>query len=160
MLNEVLWAVLAIIAYVALQAGVDVRVTPQTASPAPVIAAPTPTPAPAANTPAPLDSARYEQGRQVYLSQYCGVCHILSAAGSRGVFGPAQDGIGSTAAERIADSRYTGSATTAEEYIRESILTPSIFIVGGGMSQQSMPSFGHLPAADIDALVYFLSRQY
>ena len=146
-----LWTVLAFVFYLAVQAGVDVRAVPQTAP-----AAVTSQPAAAAE----VDPALYEQGKQVYLSQYCGVCHALAAAGTGGVFGPVHDGIGRHANERIADPRYKGSATTAEDYIRESVVAPSIFIAAGtGPGHQAMPSFAHLPSADIDAVVYFLSQQ-
>ncbi len=149
-----LWTVLAFVVYLAVQAGVDVRAVPQVA---PASASVQPQPAAAA---AAVDAALYEQGKQVYLSQYCGVCHALAAAGTGGVFGPAHDGIGANADARIADARYKGDATTAAEYIRESIVDPSVFIAAGaGPGHQAMPSFAHLPSADIDALVYFLSQQ-
>jgi mono/diheme cytochrome c family protein len=147
MMSESLWAVFALIVSLMLQGGVDLRVTPQ----APPAAAAAPAPA--------FDPALYEQGKQVYLSQYCGVCHVLAAAGTAGVFGPAHDGVGRIAGERIAEPRYAGAATTAEAYLRESILEPGAYIVSGGIARQAMPSFAHLPAADIDALVYFLMQQ-
>ena len=147
-----LWTVLAFVFYLAVQAGVDVRAVPQVA-PTAVQSQP------AAATTA-VDAALYAQGKQVYLSQYCGVCHTLAAAGTGGMFGPAHDSLGRHANQRIADPRYQGSATTAEDYIRESIVDPSIFIAAGaGPGHQAMPSFAHLPSADIDAMVYFLSQQ-
>ena len=155
MMSSELWAVLALVVYLAAQAGVDVRAVPQ---PVAVATAGAATPSPSA--PAAVDAALYEQGKQVYLSQYCGVCHTLAAAGTTGVFAPAHDGIGRSASDQIASSRYKGAATTAEEYIRESIVEPGVFIAaGGGYGSQPMPAFAHLPAADIDALVYFLAQQ-
>ena len=147
MMSESLWAVFALIVALMLQGGVDLRAVPQ---------AP---PAAAAASAAAFDPALYEQGKQVYLSQYCGVCHVLAAAGTTGVFGPAHDGVGRIAGERITEPRYAGAATTAEAYLRESILEPGAYIVSGGIARQAMPSFAHLPAADIDALVYFLVQQ-
>ena len=141
-----LWFLLALALFLSAQAGADVRAP---------IAAPVQT-----ASPATIDTALYAQGKQVYLTQYCGVCHALAAAGTGGAFGPAHDGIGANADARIADARYKGNATTATEYIRESIVAPNVFIAAGaGPGHQAMPSFTHLPAADIDALVYFLSQQ-
>jgi mono/diheme cytochrome c family protein len=154
---------LALIIYVAVQAGVDVRAVPKTVAQPIVTATASATAAaamPADTAENTVDAALYEQGKQVYLSQYCGVCHTLAAAGTAGMFGPAHDGIVRHANDRIADPRYKGGATTAAEYIHESIVDPSVFIAaGGGYGAQAMPPFGHLPATDIDALVYFLSQQ-
>lgn len=146
-----LWAVLMLVLSLLMQAGVDLSAVP--AAPQPL--------ATAAATPEPaFDPMLYEQGKQVYLSQYCGVCHTLAAADTHGMFGPAHDGIGANATQRIADPRYGGQATTAAEYIRESIVAPSTFVAAGaGLGRQAMPTYAHLPPADIDALVYFLSQQ-
>lgn len=145
-MSEGLWFILALTLFLSTQTGAELRL-PRTA------------PAQPASAPA-VDSALYERGKQIYLTQYCGVCHTLAAAGTRGAFGPAHDGLARIAADRLADTRYTGAATTAEEYIRESILTPATFVAaGGGPGRQAMPPFSHLPAADIDALVYFLAQQ-
>jgi mono/diheme cytochrome c family protein len=146
-MSESFWAVLMLIVSLLLQGGVDLRAVPQTP------------PATAAVPASAFDPVLYEQGKQVYLSQYCGVCHVLAAAGTTGVFGPAHDHVGRVAGERIAEPRYAGAATTAEAYLRESILEPGVHIVSGGIARQAMPSFAHLPAADIDALVYFLAQQ-
>jgi nitric oxide reductase subunit C len=47
--------------------------------------------------------------------------------------GPSLGGIGSRAAERLADPGYDGSARSAEDYLRESIVAPSAFVVPGGV---------------------------
>jgi len=60
----------------------------------------------------------------------CGACHkIPGVPNAVGTIGPDLSKIGEMAASRIADSSYTGSATTGEEYIHESILEPEIFLV-------------------------------
>lgn len=100
------------------------------------------------------------RGIQVYKSQYCGVCHELEAAGTAGIFGPSHNEIGALAEQRIRNPRYTGSATTAAEYIRESILDPNAHIVDGyGGSRHPMPAFTHLDDTDVDALVQMLLQQ-
>ena len=62
-----------------------------------------PVAAPVQATPAALDPALYEQGRQVYLSQYCGVCHSLATAGTRGAFDPVFQAL--AARQRVDDQR-------------------------------------------------------
>jgi hypothetical protein len=49
---------------------------------------------------------------------------------------------------------------TATEYIRESILNPSIYLVEGyEQSRHHMPAFTHLSEADVEALVQMLLQQ-
>jgi hypothetical protein len=96
----------------------------------------------------------------IYRQQYCGVCHTLSAAGTRGTFGPVHDGMGATAQARILDPLYSGAATTAEAYIMESLVDPYLFIVGGyGATPHRMPPYSHLDPASLDALVAMLLAQ-
>lgn len=99
-------------------------------------------------------------GITVYRANYCGVCHELPAAETRGTFGPTHAGMGATAAERLLDPAYGGAATTPAEYITESILQPSAYLVPGyATSAHPMPSFAHLPEVDIAALVELLLAQ-
>lgn len=56
----------------------------------------------------------------------CTLCH--SPVGGRA---PLLDTVGSRAAERIKDPRYKGKAKTGEEYIRESMMEPSTYVVAG-----------------------------
>jgi mono/diheme cytochrome c family protein len=99
-------------------------------------------------------------GVEVYRAQYCGVCHTLDAAETRGPFGPTHNRIGTIAAERIADPGYTGNATTAEEYIRESIIDPAVYIVpGSALGRYRMGAYTMLSETELDALVQFLLEQ-
>lgn len=99
-------------------------------------------------------------GLEVYLKQYCGVCHRLDAAETTGPFGPPQDEVGTIAAQRISDPSYAGQATTAEEYIRESILDPATYLVPGYPGgRYRMPAYTGLSEADLDALVQMLLDQ-
>lgn len=100
------------------------------------------------------------RGVTSYASNYCGACHALQPAGTNGTFGPSHDDMAATALQRLADPLYSGSATTPEEYLRESILEPSQYLVPGFvMTPHAMPSFAHLPAEDIDALIALLLAQ-
>lgn len=105
-------------------------------------------------------TAQLEQGLRVYRAQYCGVCHQLSVAETTGQFGPSHDGMARTAQARLLNSGYTGSASTPDEYLSESILTPEVYIVDGyAVSSHHMPSYAHLSPQEIDALVYLLAHQ-
>lgn len=113
--------------------------------------------APLSSTGTAKDPALIAAGLAVYRQQYCGVCHELAAAGTRGVFGPTHNGIGTTAAQRIQSPGYSGHATTTAEYILESLLDPQVYIVEGfAATPHRMPPYGHLDSASLDALVAFL----
>ncbi len=67
--------------------------------------------------------------------------------------------MGIIAQARIADPNYAGSADTAAGYIRESIVTPAAYIVPGyAFTRHPMPAYD-IPAADLDALVFFLLQR-
>lgn len=107
-----------------------------------------------------VDQTLLERGRQVYLEQYCGVCHQLSTAATRGTFAPSHDSMGATASQRIQEASYTGSAQTPVGYVRESLLAPRLYIVPGyEMTNHQMPSYEHLAPEAVGALVYFLVSQ-
>lgn len=99
-------------------------------------------------------------GVAVYRQQYCGVCHTLDAAETRGTFGPSHNGAALAAALHLADPNYVGKAASVAEYLYESIVSPEIYVVAGyAATPHRMPAFAHLPAEDIDALVYLLLHQ-
>ncbi len=56
----------------------------------------------------------------------CTLCH--SPVGGRA---PLLDGVATRAPERIKDPRYKGKAKSGEEYIRESMMEPSAYVVAG-----------------------------
>lgn len=109
---------------------------------------------------ATVDEALVAEGATVYRKTYCGACHESATAETRGTFGPTHNGMGQTAAERIADPGYDGDATTPRDYILESLLTPEAYIVDGyAATSHRMPPFGYLDQASLDALVAFLMAQ-
>lgn len=106
------------------------------------------------------DPAMIEAGVAIYRANYCGSCHTMSAANTRGTFGPNHDAAGLRAREHVALESYTGTATSAADYIRESILNPTVFYTPGyEQTNHHMPAFTHLPESDIEALVYLLMNQ-
>lgn len=114
-----------------------------------IAAAPTP-------TVIPPDADLVAVGLQIYQEQGCTACHQLDAANAAGETGPTHNGMGAIAAERISDGTYTGEATTAEEYIRESIVNPGAYLVEG--YQNVMPAYA-LADDQLNALVQMLLQQ-
>ena len=104
--------------------------------------------------------ASIARGVEIYKSQYCGVCHELSTAGSVGRSGPTHERVGAIASQRILDPSYTGTATTAEEYLRESIVAPTAYLVSGyEQTRYRMPAYTNLDEPEIEALVQMLIRE-
>ncbi|MBI2412558.1 MAG: c-type cytochrome [Deltaproteobacteria bacterium] len=91
----------------------------------------------------------------------CALCH--NAAGRA----PLLDNIMEAANTRIASIDYHGSAKTAEEYIRESLASPSAYVVPGyGMAGDELTSpmpdvttgaIG-LSAQEVDSVIAYLQR--
>lgn len=97
------------------------------------------------------------RGIEVYREQYCGTCHRLARAATGGTFGPSHNGFAMIAAQRIQADDYTGHATTAAEYTRESIVDPNSYVVPGYASGwHQMPPYAHLAPEDQEALVHLL----
>ena len=110
--------------------------------------------------PAETQAALLQDGLQVYTQYYCGICHRLDAAGTKGAFGPSHNAMHVIAGARIQDPNYRGTATTAEEYLRESILEPEAYLVPGYVATpHRMPAYTHLSDPELDALVFLLMQQ-
>lgn len=159
--NMVLILVLFIVGGYTLPISPAFGATPTATATAPAARTPTLVPRSTSTpqlTPA-VDAALLAAGKAAYLANYCGICHTLAAAGTTGTFGPSHEHIGRTAAARIAAPSYTGAATTAADYIRESIVAPAAYFAPGANSRHPMPPYAHLSRVNIDALVYFLLQQ-
>ena len=66
-------------------------------------------------------------GERIYNGKgTCTLCH--TAVGGRA---PLLDKVAAVAAERLTDPRYKGQATNAEEYLYESMVEPSAYVVAG-----------------------------
>lgn len=91
----------------------------------------------------------------------CASCHALAPGTT--LVGPSLAGVDSRAAERIHEPGYTGSAKSADAYLRESILEPSRYLVPGARyssgGRSFMPdTFGQtLSPGQIDDLVAYLA---
>jgi nitric oxide reductase subunit C len=61
----------------------------------------------------------------------CAGCHSVEPGVT--LVGPSLSEVGRTATERLRDPQYRGTAQTVAEYLQESIVKPSAFIVPGGV---------------------------
>lgn len=111
----------------------------------------------ASNPAEAADPAVLAAGLAAYHANYCGVCHTLDKAETRGTFGPTHNGLAAQVDQILAQGIYHGAAKTPAEYVRESIVAPQLFIVPGyATTSHRMPSYAHLDDATINALVVFL----
>jgi mono/diheme cytochrome c family protein len=76
-----------------------------------------------------LPAGDAQRGNQLAQSKGCAACHITTAVGPAWAKTGDQPGIGDRAATRIKDPSYTGKATTPEQYLFESIVTPHVYLV-------------------------------
>ena len=108
---------------------------------------PTPTPRPEEET------DPVARGQRIYLDTGCGGCHTIEGL-SAGTVGPNQTNIGSAAANRI-------PGMSAEEYILESILDPSAFVVEGYPDDVMPKNYGDLLTQEevSDLVAFFLTLQ-
>lgn len=103
----------------------------------------------------------------VALPATCAGCHAIEGTAAAGVTCPDLSRIGAVAAQRIAAADYSGSATTVEDYIRESILQPAAYIVtdkpeyalpaGGSLMPANAAEAAELDGAALDAMVAYLA---
>jgi len=105
-------------------------------------------------------SSPLAQGRQVFQLNGCAACHTLKDVGASGTIGPDLDGIGTLAAQQIKDPSYKGHATTAQDRIREAIVSPYTYIPPGFQANVMPGNFGQtIKPDDLDALVSYLAAQ-
>ncbi len=92
-------------------------------------------------------SGPFDRGLALFYAKGCVSCHSKAGVSSAQV-GPDLTGLAARAASRK-------PGTSAEAYVRESIRTPSAFIVPGYEGGSGMPDL-HLADDEIDALTAFL----
>jgi nitric oxide reductase subunit C len=103
-----------------------------------------------------------ERGRALFESKgACASCH--SRTQGEVLVGPSLAGIAGTAARRTESADYGGSARSAADYLRESVITPSAYLVpgtrygAGGVSFMPEHYAQLLQSAELDDLVAYLS---
>ena len=85
----------------------------------------------------------------------CALCHEIGKKGERC---PDLAGVGERAETRIKEAGYKGKATNGAEYLVESLMEPTIYVVEG--YQPSMPPVGRqLSDLELVAVVSFLQSQ-
>src|SRR5215467_11419 len=85
----------------------------------------------------------------------CALCHEIGQKGERC---PDLAGVGARAETRVKEERYKGKATSGAEYIVESVMEPTAYVVEG--YQPVMPPVGRqLNDLEIVAVVSFLQSQ-
>lgn len=107
-------------------------------------------------------SAEDAPAAELLVNNGCGGCHAIQGVeGMAGVVGPELSKIGTNATQRLEDPAYTGSATTVEAYIRESIVQSDLFVVPDYPAGVMPLTFADtLSPEDLDTMVNFLtSRQ-
>jgi cytochrome c2 len=118
-------------------------------------AAPAATPAPSASQPAASGKGDTANGEKLFASNGCAACHSFKEGEK--IIGPSLYHIGQTAASHVKGGDYQGHAKTAEDYVRESIVEPNVYIVPGFSAGIMLQDFGaKLNAQNIDDLVAFL----
>jgi mono/diheme cytochrome c family protein len=90
----------------------------------------------------------YARGRQLFRQLDCGRCHVIDGGG--GSLGPDLSHIGTAGAGREA-------GVSAEDYTRESILSPGAYIVPGYNDVMPRGLAQRLSQSDLDALVLYLA---
>ncbi|MEP6916375.1 MAG: cytochrome c, partial [Acidobacteriota bacterium] len=115
----------------------------------------TPVPAAASTNPIALGEALFAQSPPA-----CFSCHSTQPGVQ--LVGPSLAGVGARAIDVLRNPAYTGTARTPQDYIRESILHPSAYVVPGATfgagGQSIMPAIYQdtLKPPDIDHLVAYL----
>ncbi|OGO42651.1 MAG: hypothetical protein A2W36_05195 [Chloroflexi bacterium RBG_16_58_14] len=105
-----------------------------------------------------LPPGEVANGEALATSKGCAGCHVTTNNGPAWASSAGQPGIGDRAATRIAQDDYAGSATTAEQYLLESIVLPGAHLVPGFQIQ--MPAnFGQSLTAQetADLIAYMLT---
>ena len=94
----------------------------------------------------------------------CGSCHAIDGIPNAvGVIAPNLSDINTAAEEHLKSDAYTGAATTTEEYIRESIADPNLFVAPtcptGACAPNVMPATlkDALTEEEINSIVNYLS---
>jgi len=106
-----------------------------------------------------LPQGNVDNGQKLFASQGCAACHSLQP--DVRIVGPSLAGIATRTADRIKASDYKGQAKTGDQYIRESIVQPSAYVVPGFPDGIMPKDFGtaKLSAQDLADLIAFLLTQ-
>jgi hypothetical protein len=136
---------------------------PPTDTPVPPTTTPIPEPLPATGGESAIDPLAVgdpERGREIFetgggvMSMGCTGCHSLdgSSLGTSFEYGPSMQGLSEIAGDRV-------PGLSAAEYLRQSIVDPSAYVVAGYEDSMRKTYQAFLSEEDLDALVAFLLTQ-
>lgn len=97
---------------------------------------------------------------EIFTKAGCPVCHTIPGIpGAVGQVGPPLT-LGMTGGQRLADPSYQGRASTVHEYVVESVVDPSVFVVPG-YPERTMPGwYGEkLSALALQKIAEYLEHQ-
>jgi hypothetical protein len=97
---------------------------------------------------------------EIFTKAGCPVCHTIPGIpGAVGQVGPPLT-LGVTGAQRLADPSYQGTASTVHEYVVESVVDPSVFVVPG-YPERTMPVWygAKLSALAVEKIAEYLEHQ-
>lgn len=97
---------------------------------------------------------------EIFTKAGCPVCHTIPGIpGAAGQVGPPLT-LGVTGAQRLADPFYRGRASTVHEYVVESVVDPSMFVVPG-YPERTMPVWygAKLSALALEKIAEYLEHQ-
>lgn len=104
-------------------------------------------------------------GEKIATAQACTACHITAPTGPAWLASayPTGEGIGTRAATRFTEEGYTGTATSAEQYLFESIVNPGAHLITdeptfapGGVSAMPAIYADKLEKQDVADLIAYL----
>jgi len=84
----------------------------------------------------------------------CGTCHSLEK--DKTLVGPSLAGIATDAANTVEEAEYKGTAKTADQWLRESILNPDVDVPDGFKPNIMPKTFTKLSAQELNDLVAYL----
>ena len=101
-----------------------------------------------------------ESIEEIFTKAGCPVCHTIPGIpGANGQVGPPLT-LGVTGGQRLADPSYRGTARTVHDYVVESVVEPSTFVVPG-YPERTMPVWygAKLSALAVEKIAEYLEHQ-
>jgi mono/diheme cytochrome c family protein len=108
-----------------------------------------------------LPEGNIQRGEATATVQGCTACHISTPAGPAWLASASEPGIGTRAALRIQEADYTGNATSAEQYLLESIVQTDVYVVPGYSANIMPDNYGAILTLEqvADMIAYLMSLE-
>jgi nitric oxide reductase subunit C len=116
-----------------------------------------------AGQPAAAGAGNAENGKKLFSNSIiasagspgCITCHSLEKG--KTLVGPSLAGVAGEAQKALKDAGYRGKATTAEEFLKESILEPDVYVTQGFQPGVMPKTYNKLTAQELGDLVAYLA---